>query len=91
MSIATSSVITALGSAGKRAIGDINLEIHSISIISGDTGSTSTCASLSTVLYGILVANVRQTAAPTYSGRVATFTFADPVASVVGSVLLFGR
>jgi len=91
MSTAASTVSTAISSAGKRSIGDVNMEIHDIGIVSGDTGATATAKSLSRVDYAILVANVTQTAAPTYSSNVATFTFTDPVATVKGSVILFGR
>lgn len=92
MSVAASSTaITQLGSAGKRSIGDINMEIQDIGIVSGDTSATSTAASLSKVDYAILIADVRQTAVATYSGTVATFSFADPVATVKGTVILLGK
>lgn len=90
MSIAASSVTTKLG-APKRSIGDIMMEIHDISIVSGDVGATATGSQMSRVDYAILIADVSQSAVPTYSGSVATFTFADPVATVKGSVILFGR
>lgn len=88
---ASTTAITQLGSAGKRSIGDVNIEIQDISIVSGDTGATSTAASLSTVLYAILIADVAQTAVATYSGKVATFTFTDPTTTIKGSVLLIGK
>lgn len=91
MSVATSTASTALGSAGKRSIGDVNMEIHDISMASGDTSATATAKALSRVDYAILVADVTQTAVPTYSGAVATFTFTDPAATVKGSVILLGR
>lgn len=91
MSTAASTVSTALSSAVKRSIGDVCIELHDISIISGDTGATATGKSLHRVDYAILIADVLQTAVPTYSGNVATFTFNDPVATVKGQIILFGR
>lgn len=91
MSTAAATAITALGSAAARSIGDVKLEIMDIGMVSGDTGATATASSLARVDYAILIANVRQSAAPTISGATATFTFADPVATVKGHVLLFGR
>ena len=90
MSTAASVVTTKLG-APSRSIGDVKIEVHDIGIVSGDTGATATASQLSRVDYAILVAAVTQTAVPTYSGAVATFTFADPAATVKGSVILFGR
>lgn len=90
MSTAASAVSNALG-AQKRSIGDVMMEIHDIGIVSGDTGATATASSLSRVDYAILIANVRQSAVPSVATNVATFTFADPVATVKGHVILFGR
>lgn len=88
---ASTSAITAFGSAGKRSIGDIFFEIQDLAIVSGDTGATATAQSLSRVDYAILVGYVLQSAVPTYSGKVATFTFTDPAATVKAQVILFGR
>lgn len=90
MSTAAAAASTALGHPA-RSIGDIKMEIMDIGIVSGDTGATAAASGLSRVDYAILVANVTQTAVPTYSGKTATFTFTDPVATVKGSVILFGR
>lgn len=90
MTTAAAAAITALGKAA-RSIGDVKLEIMDIGIVSGDTGATATATGLSRVDYAILIANVRQSAVPTISGVTATFTFADPVATVKGHVLLLGR
>lgn len=90
MSTAASAVVTALG-APSRSIGDVKMEIHSLGIVSGDTGATATASQLSRVDYAILIADVVQTAVPTYSGAVATFAFTDPATTVKGNVLLFGR
>lgn len=91
MSAATSAVSTALGSAAKRAIGDVNMEIHTIGFVSGDTTATATATALSRIDLAILVAAVVQSAVPTISGTTATFTVTDPAATVKGHVILLGR
>lgn len=93
MSVAASAVSTALGSAGKRSIGDVNLEIHTIGFVSGDTSATATASALSRIDLAILVADVTQSAVPSINsaGTVATFTVTDPAATVKGHVLLIGR
>jgi hypothetical protein len=90
MSTAAASASTALAYPAF-AWGPVKVQIMDIGIVSGDTGATATAANLSKVDYAILVATVVQTAVPTYSGNVATFTFTDPVATVKGHVLLFGK
>ena len=91
MSVAASSATNNLGSAHARSIGDVKMEIHDISIISGDVSATATATALSRIDYAILVAAVSQSAVPSYSGKVATFTFVDPAATVKGSVIILGR
>lgn len=73
------------------AWGPIKMQVMDIGIISGDTSATATADRLSKVDYAILIANVVQSSVPTYSNNIATFTFTDPVATVKGSVLLFGK
>lgn len=90
MSVGASVVSTALG-APSRSIGDVMMEIHDYSTVSGDTSATATAKSLHRVDYAILIGAVTQTAVPTYSNNVATFTFSDPVATVKCQIILFGR
>jgi hypothetical protein len=90
MSTAAAAASTSLGQLS-RSIGDVKMQIMDIGIVSGDTGATATATGLSRVDYAILIADVTQTAVATYSQNVATFTFDDPVATIKGSVLLFGR
>lgn len=90
MTIAAATVSSALP-APSFSIGPTKIQIMDIGIVSGDTGATATASSLSLVDYAILIANVRQSAVPTMSGNVATFTFVDPVATVKGHVLCFGK
>lgn len=84
--------ITTFGSAGKRSIGDINMEIQRVSLISGNVSAVATASSLSTVLEAVwVVPGASLTTVTTYSGQTATFAFTDPAATVVGHVILFGR
>ncbi len=73
------------------SVGPVRMQIMDISIVSGDDGATATADRLSKVDYAVLIGDVRQTAVPTYSGNVATFAFADPAATVKGTVILFGK
>lgn len=90
MSVGVGVQSTALG-AGKRSIGDVFIEIQDYGCVSGDTSCVATAASLSRVDYAILIGDVKQTSVPTYSANAATFTFADPVATVKCQIILFGR
>lgn len=90
MSVAsTTTLVTALG-AGKRSVGDFNQEIQEVSLVSGDVSIVATAKSLSRVDYAVLV-GATQTASPSFSGNVATFTIADPVASIKCQIILMGR
>ena len=91
MSIAASTASTAALTAGSCSIGPTRIEIHDISIVSGDTGATATATRLHQVDYAMLIADVTQTAVSTYSGKVATLTFTNPATTVKGHVLLFGK
>lgn len=73
------------------SLGPVKVQILDLGIVSGDVSATATATGLSSVDYAILIGNVRQSAVPTYATNVATFTFADPVATVKGHVLCFGR
>lgn len=88
MTIALATQVTAVQ---PQSIGNIKIEIMDVPIVSGNTGATATALSLYRVDYAILSANVVQTAVPTYATNVATFTFTDPVATVKGQCILFGR
>ncbi len=72
------------------SIGPWKMQIHNFSAASAATGGTITAAGLNTIIFAC-VTGVTQTAAPTFSGNVATIAFADPAATVHGQVLLIGR
>lgn len=90
MSVAAATESTALAYPAF-AWGPIKVQLMDMPLVSGNTSATATATRLSEVDYAILVADVTQTAVPTYSGNVATFTFTDPAATVKGQVILFGK
>lgn len=90
MTTAAATATTAITGGKFLTLGHIRMVVMDMPIVSGDTLATAAPAGLSTVVYAILVADVKQTAVPTYSTNVATFTFADPAATVKGQVILFG-
>ena len=83
----SSSILTA--EPRSWSIGPWKVELHSIGAASGDTSGTVTASSLGSVIAaipaGLAVADV------SVSGATATLTFADPAATVAGTILLIGR
>lgn len=92
MSAAAAPVVNTnvLGSATKAHIGYGNMEIQDVALISGNVSCVATAAGLSKVDYAIWI-GPNLTAVTTYSGNTATFAFTDPVATVKGTVILFGK
>lgn len=72
------------------SIGPIKQQIMTWAAASGDTSGTVTADGLSSIV-GIMVAGINQSAAPTFSGNVATLTLVDPAATVVGTLIVWGR
>lgn len=71
--------------------GPVNMQILTWSCISGDTSGTVTCDRLSNVSHIIIDGGLVMNAAPTYSTNVVTLAFNDPVASVYGTLMVFGK
>lgn len=91
MSVAAApTVITQFGSAGKRSIGDVNMEIMEMPLISGDVSAVVTASALSRIDYCVVV-GASLTSYPTYSNNTATLAFVNPAATVKAVVILFGR
>lgn len=88
--MALSASSQSLNGVKSHSNGPLRVEYVNFSIVSGDTAGTITAASLHTVLYAI-VTGITQTAQPVCSGRTAVLAFADPVATVVGQVILIGN
>lgn len=86
---AAPTVITQLGSAGKRSIGDKFIEIQEMPVISGDVSATVTASALSRIDYCIVI-GVTLTGYPTYSGNTATLAFTNPLATLKAQLILIG-
>jgi hypothetical protein len=72
------------------SLGPLKAQLMTFSAASGDTSGTVTADRLSKIEF-ILVNGVVQSAAATFSANVATLTFIDPAATVVGQILCLGR
>lgn len=71
--------------------GPLNMQIMTWSAISGDTSGTITADRMHTVSHIIIDGGLVMNAAPTYATNVVTLAFNDPVASVFGTCLVFGK
>lgn len=90
MSTAAATASTALAYPSF-AWGPVKVQIMDVPLVSGNTSVTATATNLSLVDYAILICGVTQTAVPTYSTNVATFTITDPAATIKAQVILFGK
>ncbi len=84
--------VATISSSEPRAVpygGPLRSEILTYSAASGDTSGTVTSKNLHTI-YHCIVDGLVSTAAPTFSGNVATLAFANPGATVYGTILLIG-
>jgi hypothetical protein len=73
------------------SIGPLKVQVMTYSAASADTSGTITADALKEVFHVILDGAISHTAAPTFSGNVATLAFADPAATVYGTVICIGR
>lgn len=69
--------------------GPLKSEIYTYSAASGDLSGTITSKNLHTI-YHVIIDGLVSTAAPSFSGNVATLAFADPVATVFGTAMVIG-
>lgn len=69
--------------------GPLKAEIFTYAAASADVSGTVTSKNLHTI-YHCLIDGLQSTSAPTFSGNVATLAFADPAATVFGTLLLIG-
>lgn len=72
------------------SLGPIKIQLVTFSVANADTSGTLTFDRLTNVFL-VVATGLTHTAAPTYSGNVATFTFADPTATRYGQAIAFGR
>lgn len=73
------------------SIGPLKMQIMTYTAVSGDVAGTITADALSSVQHVILDGGLVLSAAPTFSGNVATIAFTDPVANRFGSIILLGK
>lgn len=81
-----------LSTSEKRKValgGPLKAEFFTWTCASGDTTGTITSTNLHTV-YHCLIDGIKLTAAPTFSNGTVTLAFADPTATVFGTVMLVG-
>jgi hypothetical protein len=71
------------------SIGPLKIQFYTFTLASGDTSGTITAAGLSSVKH-CLVDGLVKSAVPTFSGNVVTLAFADPVATVAGTIMVIG-
>ena len=65
-------------------------QLLKFTVASGDTSGVVTFDRLSSIDF-VMVSGVVQTAQPTFSGNQATLAFVDPVATIVGQLIAFGK
>jgi hypothetical protein len=67
------------------------MQVMTYSAASGDTAGTVTAAALKEIVAVLIDGKILHSAAPTFSGNVATLAFADPAATVYGTLIVLGR
>lgn len=73
------------------SIGPLKVQIMTFTAANTDTSGTVTATALSSIKHIILDGGITLTAAPTFSGNVATLAFADPGAGgAYGTALCIG-
>ena len=72
------------------SLGPVKCQIFTWSAASADVAGTVTCDKLTTIYHIQLDGKIQHTAAPTFSGNVATLAFADPAATVYGTGIAYG-
>ncbi len=73
------------------SLGPVRMEVHTYSAASADTSGTVTSPSLTNIFHIIIDGKILHTSAPSFSGNVVTLAFADPAATVYGTLILIGR
>lgn len=73
------------------SVGPVKYALYTYSVASGDTSGTITARVMQDrILHVIVDGGLQLTAAPTFSGNVATLAFNDPLATQYGTVLVVG-
>lgn len=71
--------------------GPLKKQFFTWTCASGDTSGTITADALTSVVHVMLDGGLSYTAAPTFSGNVATIAFTDPVANSFGTGVAWGK
>ncbi len=71
--------------------GPVNMQLMKWTCASGDTSGTITADSLHTITHVLIDGGLIMTAAPVLSGNTAVLAFNDPVATVFGDIVVFGK
>jgi len=72
------------------SIGPLKIQIMTYAAASADVAGTVVADRLSEAQH-IIIDGLQQTAAPVISGNSVTLAFADPAATVVGTLIVLGR
>lgn len=75
----------------KYSVGPLNAQVLTWTALSGDTTATITCDRLYLAQNILIDGGLTLTAAPTFSNNVVTLAFADPAASVFGTMIVYGK
>jgi len=73
------------------SIGPLKMQIMTYAAASADVSGTVTADGMSTLMHVIIDGKILQTSVATYATNVATLTFADPAATVVGTIICIGK
>lgn len=74
------------------SIGPWKEQVLTYTALSGDTSGTVTAASLKEIVAIVIDGGLRHSAAPTFSGNVATLAFVDPsTGGLFGTIRCIGR
>lgn len=87
------ALVATLSTSEPRAfsLGPLKVQFYTWTAASGDTSGTITAAGLTSVKHVIIDGMGKgMSAIPTFSGNVVTLAFADPVATVAGTAIIFG-
>lgn len=72
------------------SLGPVKMQIMTYSVASADVSGTVTATNLIRIQHIVVDGGLTLTAAPTFSGNVATLAFADPAATRYGTILVYG-
>lgn len=72
------------------AVGPKKIQLMTYSVASGDTSGTITADKMMDRIDHVIVDGLTMTAAATFAGNVATLAFADPGATVYGTIMVIG-